>query len=81
MRLAGRIATEPTLGATKDGRPWTTFRLAVHDRIRKRTGGGAWPAMAEPCHAADQISPPVMLSGEDPWSQMVRHQGLEPRTR
>jgi hypothetical protein len=29
--LAGRIATEPTLGATKDGRPWTTFRLAVDD--------------------------------------------------
>jgi hypothetical protein len=42
---------------------------------------GRDPAMAEPCHAADQISPPVMLSGEDPWSQMVRHQGLEPQTR
>jgi hypothetical protein len=39
MRLAGRIATEPTLGATKDGRPWTTFRLAVHDRSRNADGG------------------------------------------
>jgi single-stranded DNA-binding protein len=31
--LAGRIATEPTLGTTKDGRAWTRFSLAVDDRL------------------------------------------------
>jgi single-stranded DNA-binding protein len=36
--LAGRIATEPTLGGTKDDRPWTKFRLAVDNRIRTDTG-------------------------------------------
>lgn len=30
--LAGRVATEPTLGTTKDGQPWVRFRLAVDDR-------------------------------------------------
>jgi single-strand DNA-binding protein len=30
--LAGRVATEPTLGTTKDGKPWVRFRLAVDDR-------------------------------------------------
>jgi hypothetical protein len=47
--LAVRIATEPALGATKDGRSWTRFRLAVDDRIRNgghgvadtASGGGA----------------------------------------
>jgi single-stranded DNA-binding protein len=37
--LAGRIATEPTLGTTKDGRAWTTFRLAVDDRLRSAETG------------------------------------------
>jgi single-strand DNA-binding protein len=37
--LAGRIATEPTLGTTKDGRPWTKFRLAVDDRMRNAETG------------------------------------------
>ena len=37
--LAGRIATEPTLGATKDGRAWTMFRLAVDDRLRSAETG------------------------------------------
>ena len=37
--LAGRIATEPTLGTTKDGRPWTKFRLAVDDRMRSAETG------------------------------------------
>lgn len=36
--LAGGIATEPTLGGTKDDRPWTKFRLAVDNRIRTDTG-------------------------------------------
>jgi single-strand DNA-binding protein len=30
--LAGRMATEPILGTTKDGKPWVRFRLAVDDR-------------------------------------------------
>lgn len=29
--LAGRTATEPALGTTKDGKPWVRFRLAVDD--------------------------------------------------
>ena len=37
--LAGRIATEPTLVTTKDGRPWTKFRLAVDDRMRNANTG------------------------------------------
>ena len=37
--LAGRIATEPTLGTTKDGRAWTTFRLAADDRLRSAETG------------------------------------------
>ena len=37
--LAGRIATEPTLGTTKDGRSWTKFRLAVEDRMRNPETG------------------------------------------
>jgi single-strand DNA-binding protein len=30
--LAGRVATEPRLGTTKDGKPWVRFRVAVDDR-------------------------------------------------
>jgi hypothetical protein len=79
--LAGRIATEPTLGRD-EGRPAVEkFRLAVDDRIRNSDGVGRDPAIQQPCHAADQISPSVVFSGGNPWSQMVRHQGLEPRTR
>ncbi|MGH9249514.1 MAG: single-stranded DNA-binding protein [Acidimicrobiales bacterium] len=37
--LAGRIATEPTLGTTRDGRAWTMFRLAVDDRLRSAETG------------------------------------------
>ena len=30
--LAGRVATEPVPGTTKDGKPWVRFQLAVDDR-------------------------------------------------
>jgi single-strand DNA-binding protein len=30
--LAGRVATDPMPGTTKDGKPWVRFRLAVDDR-------------------------------------------------
>src|SRR5919106_94137 len=37
--LAGRLATEPTLSTTKDGKPWVKFRLAVDDRSPNRETG------------------------------------------
>ena len=37
--LAGRVATEPTLGTTKDGQPWVRFRLAVDDRSQNGETG------------------------------------------
>jgi single-strand DNA-binding protein len=37
--VAGRLATEPTLGTTQDGKPWATFRLAVEDRVRNEATG------------------------------------------
>jgi single-strand DNA-binding protein len=37
--LAGRLATEPTLGTTQDGKPWAKFRLAVEDRARNEVTG------------------------------------------
>ena len=37
--LAGRLATEPTLSTTKDGKPWAKFRLAVDDRSPNRETG------------------------------------------
>lgn len=37
--LAGRLATEPTLGSTQDGKPWAKFRLAVEDRARNDATG------------------------------------------
>lgn len=37
--LAGRVATEPTLASTKDGKPWVRFRLAVDDRSPNRETG------------------------------------------
>jgi single-strand DNA-binding protein len=37
--LAGRLATEPTLGTTQDGKPWAKFRLAVEDRARNEATG------------------------------------------
>jgi single-strand DNA-binding protein len=37
--LAGRLATEPTLGTTQDGKPWPKFRLAVEDRARNEVTG------------------------------------------
>ena len=37
--LAGRLATEPTLGTTQDGKPWAKFRLAVEDRARNDVTG------------------------------------------
>jgi single-strand DNA-binding protein len=37
--LAGRIATEPTLGTTQDGQPWAKFRVAVEDRARNDATG------------------------------------------
>jgi single-strand DNA-binding protein len=37
--LAGRVATEPTPGTTKDGKPWVRFRLAVDDRSPNPTTG------------------------------------------
>lgn len=35
----GRVATEPTLGTTKDGKPWGRFRLAVDDRSQNAETG------------------------------------------
>jgi single-strand DNA-binding protein len=37
--LAGRIATEPTLGTTQDGQSWAKFRVAVEDRARNDATG------------------------------------------
>ena len=37
--LAGRIATEPTLGTTQDRQPWAKFRVAVEDRARSDATG------------------------------------------
>jgi single-strand DNA-binding protein len=37
--LAGRLATEPTLGTTQDGKPWAKFWLAVEDRARNDVTG------------------------------------------
>lgn len=37
--LAGRMATEPTLGTTQDGQPWAKFRVAVEDRARNEATG------------------------------------------
>jgi single-strand DNA-binding protein len=37
--LAGRLATEPALGTTQDGKPWAKFRLAVEDRARNEATG------------------------------------------
>ena len=37
--LAGRMATEPTLGTTQDGQPWANFRVAVEDRARNDATG------------------------------------------
>lgn len=37
--LAGRIATQPALSTTRDGKPWVNFRLAVDDRVRNDTTG------------------------------------------
>ena len=69
--LAGRIATEPTLGATKDGRAWTMFRLAADDRLRSaetgewrrpRRSSMTWPpldgwrsASSEHCTSGDAV--------------------------
>lgn len=39
--MAGRVATSPSLGESRDGQPWAKFRMAVDDRVRN-PGTGEW---------------------------------------
>ena len=39
--MAGRVATSPSLGESRDGQPWAKFRMAVDDRVRN-PGSGEW---------------------------------------
>jgi single-strand DNA-binding protein len=39
--MAGRVATAPSMGESRDGQPWAKFRMAVDDRVRN-PGTGEW---------------------------------------
>jgi single-strand DNA-binding protein len=74
--LAGRVATTPVLGVSRDGRPWARFRLAVDDRSRN-VETGEWEKsqaifhdvvvfgkLAERAVAALRSGDPVLAQGE-----------------